>query len=315
MWNMLMDFLNSMNLSPLVPDRAVWSHTTNGIFSPKSFRKELEKRSSTEVPVESYVWKGIAPPKVEIFCWKALKECIPKYGHTKWEPVDKELKEFIYSYLKDQKRLNWERMGFKHEDLEKLLNGSCEHISGYREQELVTVLKYLKWDRQEVTQRIFFWHLATELVYYDDVDKCQKGSPGSFCEIAKSLSDYMMYLHRLAPKKLRTGSKFQSHIQAERTGDNITDGGYFALMLQNLVTENHWDHEKKWEMISHVWIEMMIHAASRCSWKEHAQQLRHGGELLTHVGLFMAHIGLTTQIRMAEPDHSIDFNMPPPISP
>ncbi|XVF45627.1 hypothetical protein PTKIN_Ptkin02bG0221700 [Pterospermum kingtungense] len=279
---------------------------------------------------------------------------LQKYGHTKWKPVDKELKEFIYSYLKDQKRLNWERMGFKHEDLEKLLNGSCEHISGYHEQGLVTVLEYWKWDRTEFTQRIFFWHLATELVYYDDVDKFRRGSLGSSCEIAKSLSDYMMYLvlvrplmlpkglgdvinekyynqaNKYFPEKMRSErdsvrnrktlttallQPTQSHTQTERISDNITDGGYFALMLQNLVTDNHWDHEEKWEMISNVWMEMMIHAASRCSWKEHAQQLRHGGELLTHVALLMAHLGLTTQIRMAEPDHSIDFNMPPPTSP
>ena len=41
----------------------------------------------------------------------------------------------------------------------------------------------------------------------------------------------------------------------------------------------------------------MTYAASYCSWKQHAEQLRLGGELLTLVSLLTAHFGLSTQIR------------------
>ncbi|KAK3220358.1 hypothetical protein Dsin_014328 [Dipteronia sinensis] len=54
-------------------------------------------------------------------------------------------------------------------------------------------------------------------------------------------------------------------------------------------------HERKWEIISDVWVEMLIYAAHNCGWKEHAQQLGKGGELLTHVCLLMTHFGLTKQ--------------------
>ena len=56
---------------------------------------------------------------------------------------------------------------------------------------------------------------------------------------------------------------------------------------------------EKWEMISSVWGEMLCYAASHCGWIQHRQllhhrqQLRRGGELLTHVCLLMSHLGLT----------------------
>ncbi|KAH7565574.1 hypothetical protein JRO89_XS09G0229500 [Xanthoceras sorbifolium] len=52
---------------------------------------------------------------------------------------------------------------------------------------------------------------------------------------------------------------------------------------------------EKWEIISEVWVEMVAYAANRCGWKEHCQQLRRGGELLTHVCLLMVHLGLSKQ--------------------
>ncbi|KAF8401083.1 hypothetical protein HHK36_014386 [Tetracentron sinense] len=54
---------------------------------------------------------------------------------------------------------------------------------------------------------------------------------------------------------------------------------------------------RKWEMISDVWVEMLIFAASKCRGNYHAQQLRQGGELLTHVWLLMAHHGITEQVQ------------------
>jgi len=46
--------------------------------------------------------------------------------------------------------------------------------------------------------------------------------------------------------------------------------------------------EERWEMIKEVWVEMVAYAAAHCPWKEHTQQLRRGGELLTHVSLLMS---------------------------
>ncbi|XVF45634.1 hypothetical protein PTKIN_Ptkin02bG0222400 [Pterospermum kingtungense] len=275
---------------------------------------------------------------------------LQKYGHTSWKPVDSELKKFIFDYLVNKRKHNYMISGdykyFKLEELEKVLNGRCDNVSEFYP-ELEGMLDDWHWDSAEVTRRIFFWHFATDLVYYDDIDRFRGGILGSCCQIAKSLSDYMMYLvlvrplmlpkglgevinteyHKQAnvffPEDLRKGDftdarkKFTSavlqhtdYMMEGKIDDNINGGKEVARTLQSLVIEYHWEHEEKWEMICKVWMEMMINAASLCSWKEHAQQLRHGGELLTHVALLMAHLGLTTQIRREEPE-PLDFNMPP----
>ena len=57
--------------------------------------------------------------------------------------------------------------------------------------------------------------------------------------------------------------------------------------------------EEKWEIIKNVWLEMLGHAASQCKGRLHAQQLRRGGELLTHVWLLMAHLGLTDHFQIS----------------
>jgi len=40
---------------------------------------------------------------------------------------------------------------------------------------------------------------------------------------------------------------------------------------------------------------MLAYAAAHCPWKEHAQQQRRGGELVTHVYFLMLHLGLSEQ--------------------
>jgi hypothetical protein len=62
--------------------------------------------------------------------------------------------------------------------------------------------------------------------------------------------------------------------------------------------------ENRWEMINEVWIEMLVYAAAHCPWKEHTQQLRRGGELLTHVCFLMLHLGLSEQYEFKEFDDS-----------
>ncbi|XP_022725091.1 uncharacterized protein LOC111281702 [Durio zibethinus] len=275
---------------------------------------------------------------------------LQKYWHTNWKAVDCELKQFIYSRL-EKKRLQWAEKVFRLEDPEKLLNGKGENLLdeiGIVSEELKGALKL---DITDFRERIFIWHFATELVYYDDVDRFRRGTMGSFCHIAKSLSDYTMYIVLVRPlmlpkrfsevinkenyppakiffpaknttKKMRkidsVGKRFTSAVLGyndilEETNriEVISGGKWFAWTLQKLVTQRLLDHQEKWEPISKMWMEMMIHAASHCSWEEHAQQLRHGGELLTNVALLMAQLGLSTQIRKDEETDEDELNMAP----
>ncbi|KAF8029580.1 hypothetical protein BT93_E2101 [Corymbia citriodora subsp. variegata] len=54
----------------------------------------------------------------------------------------------------------------------------------------------------------------------------------------------------------------------------------------------------KWDVIRQVWAEMLIYAASKCKARDHAQQLRRGGELMSHVWFLMAHYGLTDHFQI-----------------
>ncbi|KAL7176855.1 hypothetical protein ACSBR2_030236 [Camellia fascicularis] len=64
--------------------------------------------------------------------------------------------------------------------------------------------------------------------------------------------------------------------------------------------QRQWESEKKWEVVSHVWVEMMAYAATHCQWQYHARQLTKGGELLPHVSLLMAHLGISEQFQISE---------------
>ncbi|KAL3585064.1 hypothetical protein D5086_011931 [Populus alba] len=41
----------------------------------------------------------------------------------------------------------------------------------------------------------------------------------------------------------------------------------------SLDTQDGWSNDKKWEMISEVWVDMLMYAASHCRWKEHVHAL------------------------------------------
>ncbi|KAJ6700358.1 hypothetical protein OIU79_013403 [Salix purpurea] len=105
---------------------------------------------------------------------------------------------------------------------------------------------------------------------------------------------------------LRSPPTMLSKIADEHEGEMsaLLDGCMLGLSLQSLETGNGRSVEKKWEMISEVWVEMLMYAASHCGWKEHTDALARGGELLTHVCLLMAHLGLCKQ---CPPEQSSEF--------
>ncbi|KAI5345732.1 hypothetical protein L3X38_013609 [Prunus dulcis] len=73
-----------------------------------------------------------------------------------------------------------------------------------------------------------------------------------------------------------------------------------AKALQSLESNREWTNGRKWQFVSHVGVEMLPYAANQCRWSGQAQELRRGGELLTHVWLLMAHLGLTEQFQISE---------------
>ncbi|KAL5824254.1 hypothetical protein ACOSQ3_020317 [Xanthoceras sorbifolium] len=72
-----------------------------------------------------------------------------------------------------------------------------------------------------------------------------------------------------------------------------------CILYRKLQEDSRIQEKGKWKIISEVWVEMLGYAAHKCEWKLQYQQLsKGGGELLTHVGLLMAHLGLTAHYQI-----------------
>ncbi|KAI4329086.1 hypothetical protein L6164_021388 [Bauhinia variegata] len=91
-----------------------------------------------------------------------------------------------------------------------------------------------------------------------------------------------------------------SAVKGDRSKSVLFDACRLAKTLQKLENEQDWRTQKMWELITDVWLEMLAYAASHCQGIHHAQQLRRGGELLTHVWLLMAHLGITNKIQISD---------------
>ncbi|KAH1066509.1 hypothetical protein J1N35_031496 [Gossypium stocksii] len=253
-----------------------------------------------------------------------------KYLHTSWKDVDLELQKIIYSHFQEKRR-KYKEKSFEYKELLELLDerGRIPLLHNNVDDDL-------GWSVSDVefTHSLLLWHIATDVVYNDDHHWFRVGKLGPYCRISKLLSDYMMYLLFLCPEMLPEGigtirhhdtcieaknfvhdkSKFKQIIRG-LFGIDIESRSFFVLMgslkksaffegcqiavqLQTLLGQFRWDHEDKWKLIAEVWLDMLTYVAAQCSWKEHARQLQQGEELLTHVALLMAHLGLSKKIQM-----------------
>ncbi|KAF8011303.1 hypothetical protein BT93_J1804 [Corymbia citriodora subsp. variegata] len=84
-------------------------------------------------------------------------------------------------------------------------------------------------------------------------------------------------------------------------GDKSKFALYHGRRLAWQLDKEFVDKDSKWHTISRVWVEMLAYAAIKCKGHQHAQQLRQGGEFLTHIWLLMAHFGLTDHFQIPQP--------------
>ncbi|KAL4625581.1 hypothetical protein ACB092_05G036700 [Castanea dentata] len=166
----------------------------------------------------------------------------------------------------------------------------------------------------EIDQSILLWHFATNLCYNYDQNTTQYPDSSPNCEASKLLSDYMFQdtcaeaieffeeRNSISDVKQACMTLRQvnteippSEVKGDRSKSVLFDGCRLAKSSQILG-----NIERKWELISHVWVEILCYSASKCRWSHHAQQLTRGGELLTHVWLLMAHLGITEQFQISK---------------
>ncbi|KAJ7955685.1 DUF594 family protein [Quillaja saponaria] len=179
----------------------------------------------------------------------------------------------------------------------------------------------IKWSvKRDFDKSITIWHIATHICYNSDINS---NSANHKIEMCKLLSNYMMYLLALRPHMLSmpTGKIIFEHSysklvvflqnewsvkdedeacrilrmeelpkyqKSERSKETMVTLKWQVLrdaqrLARSLMVEN------RWEIISSVWVEMLCYAAANCPVDYHAEQIRRGGGLITHVWLLLAH--------------------------
>ncbi|PIN05014.1 hypothetical protein CDL12_22443 [Handroanthus impetiginosus] len=166
----------------------------------------------------------------------------------------------------------------------------------------------------EFNQRILLWHIATDICYsLENVN-----SKMQISEHSKQISDYMLYLLLECPFMLPIGigmirfrdtcAEVKEFLEERNVknnkvkackkllkvnmgvvpgkvkGDRSKSVLFDACKVAKLLIKR---REEKWEIIT-----------THCRGNHHARQLRKGGELITHVWLLMAHLGITEQFQI-----------------
>ncbi|XP_050255970.1 uncharacterized protein LOC126701704 [Quercus robur] len=252
---------------------------------------------------------------------KYIDEKLEKYWYRNLEPVhdeDEGLKEKIFVQLKVASSIS---------DI-----SVSEQLFAYTGNDDVTkeYFRNLAGSMEEnFDETILRWHIATDLCHYSEKGNSQNVK--NLIRISKLLSNYLVFLLVMHPYMLPSGIgqiRFQdtcaeaieiieereyisdekkacevlfkvnteippSQIKGDRSKSVLFDACIVAQSLQFLETQ------QKWERISEVWVGMLSYAASQCSWNYHARRLSQGGELLTHVWLLMAHLGITKHFQIS----------------
>ena len=301
---LICEAISSCRLPYLFPANKRWSDSMA--------RYNLISHSLKNLPIKfSEVWKFFCIPRM-------LDECSSKNSD-----VPKYLKKLIFEQLQKKSR---------HAPGIKEAKELCAD-RGKRTLEEMKCFCTLRWSIEgEFDACILLWHVATDLCYYSDLNKKSSPTENSNREASKLVSDYMVYLLVKRPFMLPNGigqirfqhscdeatKIFQSvkdriqackrlvlqvnleipplKVKGDRSKSVLSEACRLAKSLQSLETEEEWNCEKKWEMMSHVWVEMLCYAACHCPWNGHAKELTNGGELLTHVCLLMAHFGITEHV-------------------
>ncbi|KAJ4760586.1 hypothetical protein LUZ62_025620 [Rhynchospora pubera] len=194
-------------------------------------------------------------------------------------------------------------------------------------------LKLLEWSmKKEFDECIILWHIATDICYHIDPSNISNQNESELI-VGWNVSNYMIYLLTQQPSMLQLGygkTRFEATctvakkilkaegkleekaardvLEAKTRGPGgnsveddkeagvsvLVDGCKLARELLDL-------HQKiRWSLISEAWMEMLGYAAIHCDSYQHARALSRGGELLTHLWLLMAQLGVVEEHKMQQ---------------
>ncbi|POO02152.1 hypothetical protein TorRG33x02_019360 [Trema orientale] len=255
-----------------------------------------------------------------------LKEFRDEMKYISSKPLSKELWDFIFQELK--KHTN-DRESTKQVSSAR---GALVLQSNEWKNECKDLMRFV--DGVDFDQSLLMWHVATELCYgTEDKDFIVNIDDLHRREYSKILSDYMLYLLVMQPAMMssivgiaqtrfrdtcveakrffsqrKLGPGVEQELACRRIlgvntelepmflkGDSdksvLFYGSILAKKMDNKLKE------KKWKLMSQVWVEMLSYAAGHCGPTSHAQLLSKGGELISYVWLLMIHFGIAGQFQ------------------
>ncbi|XP_024966438.1 uncharacterized protein LOC112506543 [Cynara cardunculus var. scolymus] len=244
-----------------------------------------------------------------------------KHRYKTYSKVSDKLQDLIYSQFRDSIDGN--------SDPKTL----CTHKGSFslRKNECDALLWSIS--KVEFDQSILIWNIATALCYYSEMEDTDEVEIDIHRAESKHISDYLLYLLVSHPVMLPIGigmiryrdtcaeaMRFfkekgpitgkteasrkllevdcsqvsPSKVKGDRCKSALFEGCILASTLKKM------ERERMWKVVSQVWIEILAYAATHCRGFHHEQQLRKGGEFLTHVWLLMAHLGITEQFQVSQ---------------
>ncbi|KDO73302.1 hypothetical protein CISIN_1g005801mg [Citrus sinensis] len=187
---------------------------------------------------------------------------------------------------------------------------------------------------------ILFWHIITEVLHRLDGEteetREQFEAIAVHCDPIMQISRYVSYLLVVHPSMFSIGvldlSSFEDTVHRVRNeirrntnptsdvcGDLVKEECYTKfrstdrLLYDASRTVAHLRKKygeqaqaqgqglaEKWNKLGCTWLKILAFAASKSKGSQHGQQLRRGGEFLTHVWLLMAHFGMTDHFQISE---------------
>ncbi|KAK9233503.1 hypothetical protein WN943_023753 [Citrus x changshan-huyou] len=248
------------------------------------------------------------------------------------QPLTKELWVFIFEEIKRKARFAAHNAEANKRICSAKGEGTLQEL-GTEGDDLVKLMSYsadVSYD-----ESLLLWHIATQVLYYTTEEVADEKTYNAR-EFSKMLSDYMLYLlvlkptvmnsvasiakirlqdtsaeaerlfkeKSIKPKEVKKACEsilnmdasieLPQDVKEDKTKSVLFDGSMLAKELEKL------EEEKKWDLVSKVWVELLSSAAaSQCSARTHAQQVSIGGELITFVWVLMTHFGLGEQFHIS----------------
>nr|KYP59525.1 hypothetical protein KK1_014961 [Cajanus cajan] len=181
-------------------------------------------------------------------------------------------------------------------------------------------LNDFKWSvKRDFDKSIAIWHIATDICYYSDTQTHCNNASSPKIQMAKLLSNYMMYLLAMRPHMLSTTTakivfrhacdklkdlgvkdekeacrilrmeRVPQYSNSERKSETVVTSKWHMLKDAQRLTRNLMARENRWQILCSVWVEMLCYAAANCSIDYHSEQIRRGGGLVTHIWILLAH--------------------------